>query len=153
MPPWRLASCPTDPFLPPWCLASCPMFPGAALSKGIQSVLGSRPWRPPQDLPRTGPFAIEIVLKVRQNPAPFQNHNSIGNPALQASLVPPWCLQVALSCLWCLPGASQAVQLILSLHVKGNSVCAGQPAPPWAAGRGAHPRICREPGRSPLKLY
>ena len=67
-------------------------------------MLGSRPWRPPQDLPRTGPFAIEIVLKVRQSQAPFQNRDSIGNPVLQASLVPPWCL----------PGASQAVQLILS---------------------------------------
>ena len=62
--------------------------PGASLSKGIKSVLDSWPWRPPQDLPRTGPFAIEIVLKVRQNPAPLQNRNSIGNPAL-LSLVPP----------------------------------------------------------------
>ena len=52
-------------------------------------MLGSRPWRPPQDLPRAGPFAIEIVLKVKQNPAPFQNRDSIGNPVLQASLVPP----------------------------------------------------------------
>ena len=63
--------------------------PGASLSKGIQSVLGSRPWRPPQDLPRTGPFAIEIVLKVKQNPAPFQSRDSIGNPVLEVSLVPP----------------------------------------------------------------
>ena len=66
---------------------------GTSLSKGFQSVLGSRPWRPPQDLPRTGPFAIEIVLKVKQNPAPFQNRDSIGNFVLQgffgASLVPP----------------------------------------------------------------
>ena len=66
--------------------------PGASLSKRIQSVLSSRPWRPPQDLPRTRPLAIEIVLKVRQNPAPFQNRDSIGNPALQVSLVSPWCL-------------------------------------------------------------
>ena len=66
--------------------------PGASLSKGIQSVLSSRPWRPPQDLPRTRPLAIEIVSKVRQNPAPFENRNSIGNPALQVSLVSPWCL-------------------------------------------------------------
>ena len=80
-----------------WCLPgasqavqlilSC--FPGASLSKGIQSVLGSRPWRPPQDLPRAGPFAIELILKVRPNPAPFQNRDSIDNPALQVSLVPP----------------------------------------------------------------
>ena len=31
---------------------------------------------PPQDLPRTGPFAIEVVLKFRQNPAPVQNRDS-----------------------------------------------------------------------------
>ena len=82
--------------------------PGASLSKGIQSVLGSRPWRPPQDLPRTGPFAIEIVLEVRQNPAPFQNRDSIGNPVLQVSLVPPWCLPVCPNGSflppWCLAG-------------------------------------------------
>ena len=106
--------------------------PGASLSKGIQSVLGSRPWRPPQDLPRTGPFAIEIVLKVRQNPAPFQNRDSIGDPvhlilsclpgALQADpidpFLPPWCLpgcpNGSFLPPWCLPGASQTVQLILS---------------------------------------
>ena len=128
MPPWCLASCPIGPFLPSWCLSGCPNSP-------FQSALGSRPWSPPQDVPRTGPFAIEIVLKVKQNPAPFQNRNSIGNPALQvslvplrlskwlfpASLVPPWRLA---SCPidpfgsflppWCLPGASQTVQLILS---------------------------------------
>ena len=125
---------PNGSFLPPWCLAGCQAvqmvlscLPGASLSKGIQSVLGSRPWRPPQDLPRTGPFAIEIILKVKQNPAPFQNRNSIGNPVLQVSLVPPWCLascpidpflppwclavQLILSCF---PGASQAVQMVLS---------------------------------------
>ena len=38
--------------------------------------MGSRPWGPPQDLPRTGPFAIEVVLKFRQNPAPVQNRDS-----------------------------------------------------------------------------
>ena len=63
--------------------------PGASLSKGIQSVLSSRPWRPPQDLPRTRPFAIEIVLKVRQNPAPFQNRQSCATSLPGASLVPP----------------------------------------------------------------
>ena len=144
VPPWCLASWPIDPFLPPWCLGimvlSC--LPGASLSKGIQSVLSSRPWRPPQDLPRTRPLAIEIVLEVRQNPAPFQNRDSIGNPALQVSLVPPWCLpgkpngsflppwcladcpidpflppwclQAVQLILSCLPGASQAVQMVLS---------------------------------------
>ena len=53
---------------------------------------GSQPWSPPQDLPRTEPIAIEIVLKVIQNPAPFQNRDSIGNRATSlpgASLVPP----------------------------------------------------------------
>ena len=59
----------------------------------------------------------------------------------------------------CLPGASQAVQIVLSClpgaslskailcperHFKGPSVLR-------AANRGAHPRICREPGRSPMK--
>ena len=121
--------------------------PGASLSKGIQSVLGSRPWRPPQDLPRTGPFAIEIVLKVRQNPAPFQNRDSIGNPVLQVSLAPPWCLLVCpsgsflpLVLPWCLAGCP--IDPFLppwSLPVKGNSVCAGQPAvaptPGFAANR------------------
>ena len=135
LPPWCLASCPMSPFLPSWCLSGCPNRP-------FQSVLGSRPWSPPQDVPRTGPFAIEIVLKVRQNPAPFQNRNSIGNPVLQVSLVPPrlskwlfpaslvppwclascpidpflppWCLQAVQLILSCLPGASQAVQMVLS---------------------------------------
>ena len=110
---------PNGSFLPPWCLPGASQaLPGASLSNGIQSALASRPWRPPQDLPRTGPFAIEIALTVRQNPTPFQNRDSIGNPVLQVSLVPPWCLP---SCPngsflppWCLPGASQAVQLILS---------------------------------------
>ena len=120
VPPWCLAGCPSDPFLPPWCLASCFLPPwclpgasqavqmvlscllGASLSKGIlcserhfksQSVLGSRPWSPPQDLPRTGPFAIEIVLKVRQNPAPFQkpgfDRQSCATSLPGASVVPP----------------------------------------------------------------
>ena len=83
---------------------------------------GSQPRSPPQDLPRTGPIAIEIVLKVTQNPAPFQDRDSIGNPVLRASLVPPrlskWCFPASLApsgCFagcpidpflppWCLPG-------------------------------------------------
>ena len=149
MPPWCLASWPIDPFLPPWCLGimvlSC--LPGASLSKGTQS---SRPWRPPQDLPRTRPFAIEIVLKIRQNPTPFQNRDSIGNPVLQVSLappwclpgkpngsflppwcladcpidpfLPPWCLQAVQMVLSCLPGASQTVQMVLSC-LSGASWC------------------------------
>ena len=27
LPPWCLASCPTNPFLPPWCLPGCPIDP------------------------------------------------------------------------------------------------------------------------------
>ena len=145
MPPWCLADCPIDPFLPSWRLASCPSGPAslAPLCQRIQFVLGSRPWRPPQDLPRTGPFAIEIVLKVRQNPAPFQSRESIGNPVLQVSLVPPWCLPAYPNgsflppwcladcpidpflppwCLSCLPGASQAVQMVFPASL----------VPPWS---------------------
>ena len=135
LPPWCLADCPIDPFLPPWCLASCPngsFLPPWCLSgcpngpflppcqrepcapSGI-SVLGSRAWSPPQDLPRTGPFAIEVVLKLDKIGRP----DSIGNPVLQVSLVlPPWCLpgcpNGSFLPPWCLPGASQTVQLILS---------------------------------------
>ena len=91
--PWCLQSSPLDPFLPPWCLAS---------------ATGSQPWSPPQDLPRAGPIAIEIVLKVIQNPAPVQNRDSIGNPALQASLVPPtlskWLFPASLVPPWCFAG-------------------------------------------------
>ena len=47
----------------------------------------------------------------------------------------------------CLPGASLSKAILCSeRHFKGQSVLR-------AANRGAHPRICREPGRSPLKLY
>ena len=59
-------------------------------------------------------LAIENVLKVRQNPAPSQNRDSIGNPVRRVCLVPPWCLPGCSngSCLppWCLPG----VHFILS---------------------------------------
>ena len=121
LPPWCLAGCPIDPFpasrmdpvLPPLCLASCPMspFPPPSCFSGcphgpflplwclpvrgnpvLACATGSQPWSPPQDLPRAGPIAIEIVLKVIQNPAPFQNRDSIGNRATSlpgASLVPP----------------------------------------------------------------
>ena len=114
MPLWCLAGCPIDSFLPPWCLPSCPngsflpswCLPGASAGCPMDPFLppwclascatGSQPWSPPQDLPRTGPIAIEIVLKVIQNPAPFQNRDSIGNPmprwlsdgSFPASLVP-----------------------------------------------------------------
>ena len=114
MPP----SCSFLPLVPPWCLAGCPIDPFPPCQREFSlcwaagASLGSRPWRPPQDLPRTGPFAVEIVLKVRQNPAPFQNRDLIGNPVLQVSLVPPWCLPVCpngffsapLVPPWCLAG-------------------------------------------------
>ena len=41
---------------------------------------------PPQDLPRTGPIGIEIVLKVRQNRAPVENRDSTGKPVLRKGL-------------------------------------------------------------------
>ena len=50
----------------------------AAFSRPVCAT-GSRPWGPPQDLPRTRPIAIEIVLKVRQTRAPVQKS---GNPVL-----------------------------------------------------------------------
>ena len=108
---------------------------GASLAKAIlcskrhfkgQSVLRiANRGAHPKDLPRTGPIAIEIVLKVIQNPAPFQNRDSIGNLVRRVFLVPPscflgganssflprWCLA---GCLidpflpsWYLPGASR----------------------------------------------
>ena len=47
----------------------------------------------------------------------------------------------------CLPGASLSKAILRSeRHFKGQSVLR-------AANREAYPRICREPGRSPLKLY
>ena len=106
LPPWCLASCPLSPFLPPWCLSGCPngpFLPPWCLPEGNISkaslCYGQPAVSPPQDLPRTGPIAIEIVLKVRQNLAPFQNRDSIGNPAPQVSHLRgclkwffPWCL-------------------------------------------------------------
>ena len=98
--------------VPPCQRQSC------APSGTLKDSLCYGPWSPPQDLPRTGPIAIEVVLEVIQNPAPFQNRDSISNPALRISRVPPWCLPGCASGSfrppWCLPGASQAVQLILS---------------------------------------
>ena len=122
LPPWCLASCPNGSFLPPWCLSGCPNGPflppcqrePCAPSRISKASLPSRAWSPPQDLPRTGPFAIEVVLKVKQNPA-------------SAIL----CYKSPL----CLPGASQAVQMALSC-LPGASWClAGCPIdpflPPW----------------------
>ena len=61
---------------------------------------------------------------------------------------PPWCLSGCPSGPFsCLPGASLSKAIRRSERPsKGQPVLR-------AAGRGAHPRICREPGRSPLKLY
>ena len=90
------------PLVPPWRLASCPMPPWRLPVKSkpvVRAVCatGSQPWSPPQDLPRIGPIAIEIVLKVKQNPAPFQR------PGFDRH-----------SCTPSLPRASQAVQMVLS---------------------------------------
>ena len=70
--------------------------------------------------PAVGPtpgFAANQA-EIIQNPAPFQDRDSIGNPALRVSRVPPWCLPGCANGSflppWCLLGASQAVQLILS---------------------------------------
>ena len=92
--PWCLPGKPNGSFLPPWKWSFPASLVPPCQREGCPNgpVLGSRPWRPPQDLPRTGPLAIEIILKVRQNPAPFQSRDSIGNPVLEVSLVPPWCL-------------------------------------------------------------
>ena len=118
VPPWCLASCP----MPPWCLPvkSKPVIlyyegrqdaPARALAAGARDAARatkSRARAPPHDLPRTGPIAIEIVLKVIQNPAPVQNRDSIGIPVLRVSLVPPrlfkWFFRASLVPPWCLAG-------------------------------------------------
>ena len=153
----------------------------------------------------TNPLNRRDALQLR--PGPFQNRDSIGNPARRVSLLPPWrlpggandsflppwylpgCPNGSFLPPWCLPGcrngsflppfdgsfpaslvphkhsclpgAFQAVQMVLSClpgaslskailcserHFKGQSALR-------AANRGGHPRICRELGRSPLELY
>ena len=93
--------CPMDPFLPPWCFASCPMspfLPPWCLSGRL--CYGQPAVEPTQDLPRTGPFAIEIVLKSWR------------------AFTCLWCLRACpidpFLPPWCLPGASQAIQMALS---------------------------------------
>ena len=119
---------------PLWCL----------LVRGnpvLACATGSQPWSPPQDLPRTGPIATEIVLKLCKirRPSKIGIRSAI---VRRVSLVPPWYLpggangsflppgasqavQLILSCLrWilsCLPGASQAVQMVLS-YLPGASL-------------------------------
>ena len=197
LPPWCLPGCPNgsmDPFLLSWCLASCPMSPllppwcllgygpflppwclpvkgNPVLRAAFQRLIcatGSQPWSPPQDLPRTGPVAIEIVVKVIQNPAPFQNRDSIGDPAQRTSLVPPrrckWLFPASLVPPWCVAGCpidSFLPPWCLAGCPNGSFLppwcLAGCPMdpflPPWCLNRGAHPRTCHETGRSPLKLY
>ena len=63
---WRPWNPPAASLVPPCQRQSC------APSGTPICATGSRPWSPPQDSPRTGPFPIETVLKVRENPAPFQ---------------------------------------------------------------------------------
>ena len=49
--------------------------------------------------------------------------------------------------LFCLPGVSLSKAILCSERLfKGQSVLR-------TANRGPHPRLCREPGRSPLKVY
>ena len=63
----------------------------------------SRPWGPPQDLPRTGPFAIEVVLVP---------------PRRYGSFLPPWCF----------PGEGD---LCLSAHIAPVPVQKKNLVPPW----------------------
>ena len=109
LPPWCLSGCSNGPFLPPWCL---PVQGNPVLRAALQRPVcatGSQPWSPPQDLPRTGPIAIEVVLQVC---------SKTGARSAILCDEPPWCLpggantvQLILSCL---PGVSQAVQMVRS---------------------------------------
>ena len=53
--------------------------------------MGSQPWSPPQDLPRTGPIATEIALKLCKirRPSKIGIRSAI---VRRVSLVPPWYL-------------------------------------------------------------
>ena len=109
---------------PLWCL----------LVRGnpvLACATGSQPWSPPQDLPRTGPIATEIVLKLCKIRRPSKigirsaivRRVSLVPPwylpgGANGSFLPPWCLAGILSCL---PGASQAVQMVLS-YLPGASL-------------------------------
>ena len=75
--------------------------------------------------------------------------------------LPPWCLA---SCPmnpflppWCLSGCPHGPFLPSWCSLSKAILCSERPFKGQsvlrAANRGVHPRICREPGRSPLKLY
>ena len=64
----------------------------------------------------------------------------LSNESFPASLVPFRLSK------WPFPASLSKAILCSERLFKGQSVLR-------AASRGAHPRICREPGRSPLKLY
>ena len=126
--------------------------------------------------------SIEIVLKVIQNQAPFQNRDSIGNPVRRVSLVPPWCLPGGAN--GSLPGASRAVPRWLSdgscpaslvPRKRSNESflaslvplrlskwtfpaslvphCQRQSCAPSGANRGAHPRISLKTARDHKKIW
>ena len=116
VPPWCLAGCQSGPFLPPWCL------PGA--SSTVQIVLFCLPG---------GPWCLVVTpgLSKWSSPAslvpPWCFAGCPINPFLPPwclpgcptgpflfPLVPPWCFPSCRNGPWCLPGASQAVQLVLS---------------------------------------
>ena len=148
LPSWCPPGCPISPFLPPWCL------PGA--SQAVQMLLSCLPGAslvPPR--PSKWSFRASLV----------------SSRSFPASLVPPWCLAGCRSCLpgaslvprrvskmvlSCLPGTSQAVQLVLSC-LPGVSLVLPRlskwsfPAslvPPWCfAGRpiGPNPDFGRAP--------
>ena len=118
VPPWCclgcLPGCPNGPFLLPWCL------PGA--SQAVQSILSCLPG------------ASQAVQLVLSSLVPRR----LSNWSFSASLAPPWC---CLGCLpgcpngpflppWCLPGAFQAVQLILS-RFPGASQTVQSILAPW----------------------
>ena len=111
--PWCLPGCPNGHFLPPWCL------PGA--TQAVQLVLTCLPGAL-QAVP--GASLVPPRLSIWSFPASL-----VSSRSFPASLVPPWCLTGCRSCLpgaslvprrpskmvlSCLPGASQAVQLVLT---------------------------------------
>ena len=93
--PWCLPGCPIGPFLPPWCLAGCPINP----------VL------PPWCLPAR---KKEDVWPDRQSCPASLVPPRLSTWSFPASLVPPWCLAGCPTRPFRFPGASQAVQMVLS---------------------------------------
>ena len=127
-----LAGCPIDPFLPP--CASQESFPAFVVPSKLSK------WSFPASLVPLRLSPIDPFLPPWCRPlSPF---------------LPPWCLSGCPNGLflppWCLSGCPNGPFLppwcLPEQHFTGQSVLR-------AAGRGAHPKIYREPGRSALKLY